>query len=506
MLCLALLSTNYSNAQDVSATGNLVEMYNWTGVQYTNTAGVSMCCSGGPQPALNTDTNTIRFSWGYSTAAQSLAINKALQSIGTGIKVTGYNYSWKINNADYNSGPLQAKVNLMAANGNLLESYLYDYSRYIPDFETFSGTQKFSVDYGAPSLSSLDIMFTGSDNRFWAGYYGPRVRDVNISLNYAFDTSKPTAPTTLPTITTTVDTITASPESTGTLSSTIGLPQEVITGTAPDVLATPTTTTTPSGSAPVVAPVAEVTKPPSTTTTQSTNSSNTSSRSSAGPSALAMSIVQRNREAVRATEAQAVQRAQEQQASESKVLQQQTQQIVDSVQQASQSTGLQVSLAGISSFSLSSYKPSSSYQAIQQLQQSVQTTTTQQTFASQDLRQERQTQEAPQIPQQLVSSKTDPVKALTEPLFSIDSIPQDNKIESMRADARDSELAGGVSIAAIATIPSGYSTYINYQLLDSPFYKDKPIYQNQRVIDNVRVLRGLGSDLKHQQMVNDQYK
>ena len=127
VLCLALLSTNYSNAQDVSATGNLVEMYNWTGVQYTNTAGVSMCCSGGPQPALNTDTNTIRFSWGYSTAAQSLAINKALQSIGTGIKVTGYNYSWKINNADYNSGPLQAKVNLMAANGNLLESYLYDF-------------------------------------------------------------------------------------------------------------------------------------------------------------------------------------------------------------------------------------------------------------------------------------------------------------------------------------------------------------------------------------------
>ena len=340
MLCLALLSTNYSNAQDVSATGNLVEMYNWTGVQYTNTVGVSMCCSGGPQPALNTDTNTIRFSWGYSTAAQSLAINKALQSIGTGIKVTGYNYSWKINNADYNSGPLQAKVNLMAANGNLLESYLYDYSRYIPDFETFSGTQKFSVDYGAPSLSSLDIMFTGSDNRFWAGYYGPRVRDVNISLNYAFDTSKPTAPTTLPTITTTVDTITASPESTGTLSSTIGLPQEVITGTAPDVLATPTTTTTPSGSAPVIAPAAEVTKSPSTTTTQSTSSSNTNSRSSAGPSALAMSIVQRNREAVRATEAQAVQRAQEQQASESKVLQQQTQQIVDSVQQASQSTGL----------------------------------------------------------------------------------------------------------------------------------------------------------------------
>ena len=48
---------------------------------------------------------------------------------------------------------------------------------------------------------------------------------------------------------------------------------------------------------------------------------------------------------------------------------------------------------------------------------------------------------------------------------------------------------------------------INYiSLADAKFYETKPIYQNQRVVDNVRLLRGLGSDQKHQQMVQDQYR
>ena len=501
VLCLACWCTGYSNAQDVAVntTGNLVEMYNWSGVTYTNTAGVSQCCSGGPYPALNVDTNTIRFSWGYMTAAQSIAINKAFESIGTGIKVTGYNYSWQINNADYNSGPLMANVRLVGANGNVLESYNYDYSRYIPNFETFSGTQKFSVDYGVPSLSTLDVSFTGSDNRFWAGYYGPRVRDVNLSLNYSFDTSKPTASITNPTVVTNVDTISNTTESSGLLSSTTGLPQEVINGTAPDVLATPTTTTTPSGSTPVVvAPTVEAVKDTSTS----------SRTSSSGPSALAMSVVQKNREAVKAIEAQAVQRVQEQIASDAKVTQQQTQLAVDTVQQTTQQSNVfQLAVTTNTGTGFSLIKQSGGYQAQNVLQQqTTQATTTQQSFGVLEQRQEQRQQDAPQIPQQLTNARTDPVKALTEPLFSLDSIPQETKLDAMRADARDSELAGGMSIASIAVLPIGYSTYTNYQLLDAKFYSDKPIYQNQRVIDNVRVLRGLGSDLKHQQMVLDQYK
>ena len=58
----------------------------------------------------------------------------------------------------------------------------------------------------------------------------------------------------------------------------------------------------------------------------------------------------------------------------------------------------------------------------------------------------------------------------------------------------------------MAVVPTGYTTYTNFALRDANFYTEKPLYANQRVIDNVRVLRGLGSDQKHQQMVQDQYR
>jgi hypothetical protein len=487
-LYLVLLCSNYSNAQDLT-TGNLVTMYNWTGVTYASDAQVNYCCSGGPNPALNVDTNTLRFSWGFMQAAQSIALNKVFQDVG--IKVSGYSYSWKINNSDMTSGPLYGNVSLIGTNGNILESYNYDYSRYIPGFETFSGTQKFSVDYGAPSLRSLDISFTGSDTRFWAGYYGPRVRDVNVSLNYSYDTSKPPAPITLPTVNTNVDTISNTVESTGENSATVGLPAEVIAGTAPDVLATPTTASTSSSPA-VVAPVVEVTKDPSS--------------KSSGPSATAMAVVQKNKDAVKAIEAQAVQKAQEQAANDTKSAQQQSQFAIDFTQQATQASVLQLASNTPTTSQVSSVRQITSYQPVQQQQQQSNSTSTQQTFSAQELRQEARLQDAPTVPQQVASSKTDPVKALMEPMLSLDNIPQDSKLEAMKAGSKDSELASGVTIASIAVVPTGYANYTNLQLLDAKFYSDKPIYQNQRVIDNVRVLRGLGSDLKHQQMVQDQYR
>jgi len=41
---------------------------------------------------------------------------------------------------------------------------------------------------------------------------------------------------------------------------------------------------------------------------------------------------------------------------------------------------------------------------------------------------------------------------------------------------------------------------------DTPFYEIKEVYKNQVNVDNVRVLRGLGSDRLHQELVNQQYK
>jgi hypothetical protein len=80
--------------------------------------------------------------------------------------------------------------------------------------------------------------------------------------------------------------------------------------------------------------------------------------------------------------------------------------------------------------------------------------------------------------------------------------------ESVKKNVQPNELAGGVDVAAIAQIPKGYEVYSIVTLRDAPFYKPEAIYKDNRTVDNARLLRGLtgGSDAKHQEMVNSQYK
>ena len=69
------------------------------------------------------------------------------------------------------------------------------------------------------------------------------------------------------------------------------------------------------------------------------------------------------------------------------------------------------------------------------------------------------------------------------------------------------ELAGGVDLASIASVPTGFNAY-SFVLRDAAFYEPKEVYKNQRTVDNERVLRGLtrGSDSLHQRMIDQQYK
>ena len=47
---------------------------------------------------------------------------------------------------------------------------------------------------------------------------------------------------------------------------------------------------------------------------------------------------------------------------------------------------------------------------------------------------------------------------------------------------------------------------LDVEMPDAAFYAPKEIYRNQVNVDNVRLLRGLGSDRLHQQMIDMQYK
>jgi len=79
--------------------------------------------------------------------------------------------------------------------------------------------------------------------------------------------------------------------------------------------------------------------------------------------------------------------------------------------------------------------------------------------------------------------------------------------ESVKKNVQPNELAGGVDIASMATQPAGFVAY-SIVLKDTAFYEPKEVYKNQRTVDNVRVLRGLtgGSDARHKEMVDSQYK
>jgi hypothetical protein len=200
-LCLALLSASYSNSQSLDpatgtellTTGNLLNLGG--GLPWSNTVtGQAGGASGGNVPAYNPGTGNIIFGYTQATVSQSIAINTALANAGLGIQLSGYKYSWQIHNdlTNYasNRGTLTGNVSLTGATGNVLESFSYDYNQNIPTMTSFTGTQFFNNRYTTSQASNLTVSFTGKDQNFWAGYYGPRVHVDDVSLLYTIDPCK----------------------------------------------------------------------------------------------------------------------------------------------------------------------------------------------------------------------------------------------------------------------------------------------------------------------------
>lgn len=193
---MAFLSISYSNAQVVvpgtttdidQATGNLLIKNNWQGAPAIS-GWQETCCTGGPGPIMNADTNTIRFSYGWSTVSQSIAVNQALQ--GTGIQVSGYKWGWTLFNQQENGGSsdvLYASVITRDAGGNIVDQMTHNYSYKTYNWERIEGTRTYASPYQASSLSTISMEFVGQDPGFWAGYYGARVRDPSLSLLYKTD-------------------------------------------------------------------------------------------------------------------------------------------------------------------------------------------------------------------------------------------------------------------------------------------------------------------------------
>ena len=189
-ILMAGLSTCSVKAQTPITSQNILtpSVGAWSGSVTGQAGGFS---GGGQGPAYNAATNTLIF--GYTTAtatqrinAEAFAIQHALDLSNSGIKINGYNYSWQINNSGDNVGTLTGKVEMLRG-GTALQSYTYNYSTPTQGFELKTGTQTFATEHSLLAADQITLSFTGKDARFWAGYYGPQVREPSLTLNYTTD-------------------------------------------------------------------------------------------------------------------------------------------------------------------------------------------------------------------------------------------------------------------------------------------------------------------------------
>jgi hypothetical protein len=122
----------------------------------------------------------------------------------------------------------------------------------------------------------------------------------------------------------------------------------------------------------------------------------------------------------------------------------------------------------------------------------------------------RTEQEQPQSfqPQQTAMTRGSILNDIIEQRVNVASFQMEQQMDTVKKNVLPNELAGGVDITSMALIPKGYEVYSIVTLRDVPFYKPEAIYKDNKTVDNARVLRGLtsGSDAKHQEMVNQQYK
>lgn len=81
----------------------------------------------------------------------------------------------------------------------------------------------------------------------------------------------------------------------------------------------------------------------------------------------------------------------------------------------------------------------------------------------------------------------------------VESKPQPKNVQP------PAELAGGISVAAFQA-GADLTAYTNTVMRDAAFYPPRDIYRGQQTVDNARALRGLGSDRRHQEMVDGQWR
>lgn len=468
---MLLSLASYSNAQDISTTGNLASPNNpskWTSGCWTATQeGFWGGTSGGPCPGI-WDNNTVGsgqqiiFSYGQVTLSQTHALATALPNSGTGLQVNGYNYFWDVKNSNINGNQpggydttAYIDVTLLDANGNTLINDRYDYGYQLTSWTTFSGTRTYSNPYSTTQADSIRLSVTGKDDQYWAGYYGPEFKWFGLSVNYSVDpcADNPLYSPTCSGFAAALAELTASATPTDTVEDGTNIvPSSTVAG--------PTSVEETSTAA---APVIDAGGIEVSTTGELT--------------------IPGDAPKEKVEQKQAVEEKKE----EKKVTVNYSL-IAAVVRQATDLTNvMSVVNQSIMQSTTSQFAPASSSTGVEEV--ALTETTIEQSSTTQD------------SPATSAAMSQDSNTQTTE----VEAAVTTTQTTQQQAKKQPNEAAaGGVSMDDFAKTPAGFSAY-QTQLADASFYAPKEIYKGQVNVDNRRTMKGLGSDRLHQEMVRQQY-
>lgn len=547
-LFLAFLSTSYSNSQDITTTGNLVNFTNQANSvtstwQNAGTIGEPLSCWAqgdpgycGPLPrvaAWGTGTNVINFSYGLTDLYQVVNIKNALPNSGTGLQVNGFNFGFTAKNGNgWDNGQqdyLTAYVNIYNnTNSKILESYNYNVNqRY--DWTQFYWSETFKTPYSVPSLGNAQYGFVGKDNNFWVGPYGPEITGVNFSLKYSVD---PCA--TNPLYSTSCK---GYMDALAKLSPTAPLtegapppppPEDGAPPPPPPGSPPPTNSSLQSGPPPVGPP------PPAGSQPQSrpNETKSTKEDSKAGPSlGTVLSMINTNQTRINNETKAVVQAAEAAAAKDAQQTQEQAEAIAGTLTAQSVASSMTTTSSSTTQTNMSS-QVSANVAVVNTTQASVvgagglraptqsifadptSTMNNSTSFGSSEAHSLQSPQgrnistyevEVPQNEGIKMGSRSVLNDVIEERPVSQSANAQEQKTETVNKNVQPNELAGRVDIASMAIQPVGYQAY-SMMIPDVAFYAPREIYRNQVNVDNTRLLRSLGSDRLHQEMVNQQYR
>jgi hypothetical protein len=504
--------------------------------------------------------NVINFSYGLTDLHQVVNIKNALPNSGTGLQVNGFNFTFSAKNGNgWDNGMtdyLNAYVSIYNnTNSKVLENYNWNLSYNTQGWRYFDLSKNFTTPYAVPELGNAVYGFVGKDNNYWVGPYGPEITSVNFSLKYSVDPCA-TNPLYSPTCAGYMDALAKLNPAAPPLADAPPPPPpgDDALSPPPPPGSPPPGNQPPPGSQPP--PPGSPPPPPGAAPAPTVAARSADNSNKAGPSlGSVLNMISNNQSRINNEAKSVVQAAESQAAKDAQQAQQQAEAVAGSLtaQSIADSTAINGSSStGQVNSNTSSQNQNSSVALLAATQTTVgkidilkspmpaetvdtspalsnplvvnyslqninssssvgitniNTSKESTTFEIFSLRGPVVVTdvETPQLEGIKFGSRSVLNDAIEERAVSVSTSVQEQKTDSVNRNVQPNELAGGVSIASIATQPQGYQAY-SVAIPDVAFYALKEIYKNQVNVDNARALRQLSSDRLHQQMVDSQYK